>query len=507
MVSHMTYWLSVLIFLPLSGALLIALIGRNRASFVRWAALAFSVAELLIALGLWWFADPNPDGYMYTVRASWIPSMSIQFLLGMDGLSLLLVLLTALLVPIAILVSWNTIRQNWSIFAALLLAMQAGIMGVFLALDLVLFYVFWELMLVPMYFLIGLWGHEQRLYAAYKFFLFTVTGSLLMLVAILGLYFIHGEQTGIYTFDYFELLHTNLSGDAGMWLMLGFFVAFAVKIPLFPIHSWLPDAHTEAPTAGSIILAGLLLKTGVYGLLRFCLPLFPEASLAFAPFAMALSVTGILYGAFLALVQEDMKRLIAYSSISHLGFVVFGIYAWNQQGLQGAMILMLAHGVTTSALFVIVGILEERAHTRLLPHMGGLLSPMPRLGTMLLLFTLSALGMPGLANFVGEFLVLAGVYQVSVGFAVAGAMGIVASAVYLLWMYQRAMLGEVNRDHAWTDLDLREMMVLGVMAIIVLWLGLYPAPFLDYLQVPATVIIESNTAPLAGTEDAFRRSD
>lgn len=501
------YWLSVLIFLPLSGALVVGLTGRFSAASVRWIALAITVAELLIALGLWWSASPDSNGYLYIVQAPWIPIMGIQFLLGMDGLSLLLVLLTALLVPIAILVSWNSIRHNWPTFAALVLTTQAGIMGVFLALDLILFYVFWELMLVPMYFLIALWGHERRLYAAYKFFLFTVTGSLLMLVAILGLYFIHGEQTGIYTFNYFELLHTNLPGNTGMWLMLGFFVAFAVKIPLFPIHSWLPDAHTEAPTAGSIILAGLLLKTGAYGLLRFCLPLFPEASVDFAPFAMVLGVIGILYGALLALVQEDMKRLIAYSSISHLGFVVFGIYAWNQEDLHGAMLLMLAHGVTTSAMFAIVGMLEERVDTRLLPCMGGLLAPMPRMGAMLLLFTLSAMGMPGLANFVGEFLVLAGVYQVSAGLAIAGAMGVVASAIYLLWMYQRAMLGELSSEHAWSDLDHREMLILGLLAITVLWLGLYPAPFLNYLQVPASVIIELNTATLVGIEDALRRSD
>ncbi|SFK55891.1 NADH dehydrogenase subunit M [Nitrosomonas aestuarii] len=500
----MNWLLSVLIFLPLSGALMISLTGHNKPIYVRWAALTISTVELSIALGLWWIASPDSDGYLYIVQVPWIPTMGIQFLLGMDGLSLLLVLLTTLLVPIAILVSWSSITHNWSTFAALLLATQAGIIGVFLALDLILFYVFWELMLVPMYFLIGLWGHERRLYAAYKFFLFTVTGSLLMLVAILGLYFIHGEQTGIYTFDYFELLHTNLSGDTGMWLMLGFFVAFAVKIPLFPIHSWLPDAHTEAPTAGSIILAGLLLKTGAYGLLRFCLPLFPEASIDFAPFAMALGVVGILYGALLALVQEDIKRLIAYSSISHLGFVVFGIYTWNQEGLHGAMLLMLAHGATTSAMFAIIGMLEERTGTRLLSCMGGLLSPMPRLGAMLLLFTLSAMGMPGLANFVGEFLVLAGVYQVSASLAIAGAMGIVASAIYLLWMYQRAMLGEKSSDRIWVDLDRREMLILTLLAVTVLWLGLYPAPFLDYLQVPATGIIESNTAIMTGTEDAFR---
>jgi NADH-quinone oxidoreductase subunit M len=498
------HWLSVLIFLPLFGGLLIALTGRGRTAYTRWATLAVTGAELLIVLGLWWSATADANGYLYIVRAPWIPTMGIQFLLGMDGISLLLILLTALLGLVSVLVSWHAVQHNWPTFAALLLATQAGIMGVFLALDLVLFYVFWELMLVPMYFLIGLWGHERRLYAAYKFFLFTVTGSLLMLVAILGLYFSHGEQTGIYTFDYFELLNTNLPGSTGMWLMLGFFVAFAVKIPLFPVHSWLPDAHTEAPTAGSILLAGLLLKTGAYGLLRFCLPLFPEASADFAPIGMTLGLIGILYGALLALVQEDMKRLIAYSSISHLGFVVFGIYAWNQEGLNGAVLLMLAHGVTTGAMFALVGMLEERSGTRLLTHLGGLLSPLPRLGAMLLLFTLSAMGMPGLANFVGEFLILAGVFQVSAGLAVAGALGIIAGVVYLLWMYQRAMLGEINSDRAWIDLDHRETIVLGLLAMAVLWLGLYPAPFMDMLQIPVANIIESKTAVMAGTLDALR---
>lgn len=498
------YWLSVLIFLPLSGGLLIWLTARGRPAYTRWAALAITGAELLIALGLWCGAAPGESGYLYLVRVPWIPSIGIQYLLAMDGISLLLVLLTALLGPVAVLVSWNAVRHNWPAFAALLLATQAGIMGVFLALDLVLFYVFWELMLVPMYFLIGLWGHQRRLYAAYKFFLFTVTGSLLMLVAILGLYFSHGEQTGIYTFDYFELLHTRLPGSSGMWLMLGFFVAFAVKIPLFPVHSWLPDAHTEAPTAGSILLAGLLLKTGAYGLIRFCLPLFPEASADFAPIGMTLGVIGILYGAMLALVQEDMKRLIAYSSISHLGFVVLGIYAWNQQGLSGAVLLMLAHGVTTGAMFALVGMLEERSGTRLMADFGGLLAPLPRLGALLLLFTLSAMGMPGLANFVGEFLVLAGVFQVSAGLAVAGALGIIAGVIYLLWMYQRAMLGEIQGEQRWIDLDVRETLALGMLAVAVLWLGLYPAPFLESLQTPLTTLIESGPTVTTGAVDALR---
>jgi len=496
-------WLSILIFLPLLGGLLIWLTARGRTAYARWFALVVTGTELLIVLGLWWAAAPAEGGYFYEERAPWIPTVGIQYLLAMDGISLLLVLLTALLAPVAVLASWNAVRHNWPAFAFLLLATQAGIMGVFLALDLVLFYVFWELMLVPMYFLIGLWGHARRLYAAYKFFLFTVTGSLLMLVAILGLYFTHGEQTGVYTFDYFELMHTHLSGTTGMWLMLGFFVAFAVKIPLFPVHSWLPDAHTEAPTAGSILLAGLLLKTGAYGLIRFCLPLFPEASVDFAPFGMALGVIGILYGALLALVQEDMKRLIAYSSISHLGFVVLGIYGWNQEGLSGAVILMLAHGVTTGAMFALVGMLEERSGTRLLNNLGGLLSPLPRLGALLLLFTLSAMGMPGLANFAGEFLVLAGVFQVSAGLAVAGALGIIAGVIYLLWMYQRTMLGELQGERKWVDLDAREMLTLGMLAVAVLWLGLYPAPFLESLQIPLTAIIESSTAVTTGEVDAL----
>lgn len=498
------YWLSVLIFLPLSGGLWIVLTGRGRTAYTRWAALGFMGAELLIVLGLWWGATPGENGYLYMLRAPWIPAMGIQFLLGMDGISLLLVLLTAVLGPVAVLVSWNTVQRNWPAFASLLLATQAGIMGVFLALDLVLFYVFWELMLVPMYFLIGVWGHQRRLYAAFKFFLFTMTGSLLMLLAILGLYFIHGEQTGIYTFDYFELIRTSLPGASGMWLMLGFFAAFAVKIPLFPVHSWLPDAHTEAPTAGSILLAGLLLKTGAYGLMRFCLPLFPEASAVFAPVGMTLGVIGILYGAMLALVQEDMKRLIAFSSISHLGFVVFGIYSWNQAGLSGAVILMLAHGVTTGAMFAMVGMLEERSGTRLLDNFGGLLSPLPRLGALLLLFTLSAMGMPGLANFTGEFLVLAGVFQVSAGLAVAGALGIIVGVVYLLWMYQRVMLGEMRSEQTWIDLDRREALVLGLLAIAVLWLGLYPAPFLDILQTPLNTVIESGHTVITGAVDAPR---
>jgi len=482
--------LSSLVFLPLAGGLLIMGLAKGRADLARWGALTVTVLEFIIAVSLVFRAEPVQGTFFYVERFDWVPSFGIQYLLAMDGVSLWLTLLTALLSLIAVLVSWRAIDHHWSAFAFLILATETSIMGVFLALDLVLFYVFWELMLVPMYFLIALWGHGRRLYSAYKFFLFTVTGSLLMLVAILGLYFIHGAQSGHYTFDYFELLHTHFSHQSSMWLMLGFFTAFAVKIPVFPIHSWLPDAHTEAPTAGSILLAGLLLKTGAYGLLRFCLPLFPDMSAAFAPFGMTLGVTGILYGALLALVQQDMKRMIAYSSISHLGFVVLGVYAWTQQSLNGAFILMLAHGVTTGAMFAVVGMLEERTHTRKLSELGGLFASMPRMAALFLLFSLSAMGMPGLANFIGEFLVLAGAYQINPAWSVSGALGIIAGVVYLLWMYQRAMLGEMHGTYTCYDLDQREWLLLAVLALAVLWLGLYPVTFLDAAKASLQDILQ-----------------
>jgi proton-translocating NADH-quinone oxidoreductase, chain M len=482
--------LSVLVFLPLAGGLLIMVGARGRAAWARWGSLFFTAAELALVVVLAFFLEEIKGNVLYVERVEWIPSIGVQYLLVMDGVSLWLAILTALLSLIGILVSWHAIDHHWPAFAFLILATETSVMGVFLALDLVLFYAFWELMLVPMYFLIALWGHGRRLYSAYKFFLFTVTGSLLMLVAILGLYFIHGEQSGRYTFDYYELLKTHLSYRTAMWLMLGFFAAFAVKVPVFPVHSWLPDAHTEAPTAGSILLAGLLLKTGAYGLLRFCLPLFPDVSASFAPVGMALGVIGILYGALLALVQQDMKRLIAYSSISHLGFVVLGIYAWTQQSLNGAFVLMLAHGVTTGAMFAVVGMLEERTHTRILSELGGLFAPMPRMAVLLLLFTLSAMGMPGLANFVGEFLVLAGAFQIAPAWAVAGALGIIAGVVYLLWMYQRSMLGDMHGTYACFDLDARERLLLILLALSVLWLGLYPVTFLDAARAPLYDVLQ-----------------
>ncbi|MEJ2208107.1 MAG: NADH-quinone oxidoreductase subunit M [Anaerolineae bacterium] len=341
--------------------------------------------------------------------------------------------------------------------------------------DMFLFYFFWEMMLVPLYFLIGIWGHENRIYATLKFFLFTQFSGLLLLLGILGLYFVHGQNTGTYTFDYFQLLGTSMSPGIALALMLGFAAAFAVKLPLFPFHTWLPDAHTEAPTAGSVDLAGLVLKVGAYGFFRFVIPFFPEASARFAPVAMTLAVIGILYGAIVAFGQTDLKRLVAYTSISHMGFVLLGIYAWNQLALQGALMIMLAHGISTSALFIFVGDLSYRTKTRELSRLGGLWTTMPRMGSSALIFSLASLGLPGLANFVGEFLVLVGLYQVSVPIAAAATLGFIVSTVYSLWMMRRVFFGPNTEGWELPDLSIRETAIMAVLVAIVIWLGLFPS--------------------------------
>jgi NADH-quinone oxidoreductase subunit M len=350
---------------------------------------------------------------MVEINYEWIPQYGISFHLALDGLSLLLIVLTVFLGLLSVLVSWNQITERIGFFHFNLLWILAGITGVFLALDLFLFYFFWEVMLIPMYFIIAIWGYENRIYAAFKFFIYTQASGLLMLIAILALYFTHGAETGNYTFDYNQLLGTSLSSPASMWIMLGFLIAFAVKLPLVPFHNWLPDAHTEAPTAGSVILAGLLLKTGAYGILRFVLPLFPQASIDFAPYGMMLGTIGILYGAKLAFAQRDFKRLVAYSSVSHMGFVMLGVYAFNQLALQGVVMQMLAHGISTGALFIIVGAIQKRIHTRDLEEMGGFWELAPRMGGITLLFTMASLGLPGLGNFIAEFLILSGTFQAS----------------------------------------------------------------------------------------------
>jgi NADH-quinone oxidoreductase subunit M len=470
-----------LIAILLGGGILAALAGRWSATAPRWIALATVTADFALGLSLWAGNAGRIDlvpgnGWLEQVDWTWIPQFGIHFHLALDGLSLLMLMLTFFLGFISVLASWREITKSVGFFHLNLLWVLAGVVSVFLAVDLFLFYFAWELMLVPMYFLIAIWGHERRTYAAIKFFIFTQLSGLLMLVAILALYFLHHASTGVYTFQYEDLLGTPLSPAAAIWIMLGFFGAFAVKLPMFPLHSWLPDAHTEAPTAGSIILAGLLLKTGAYGMLRFVVPLFPGAAREFAPVALTLGVIGILYGAVLAFGQTDLKRLVAYTSVSHLGFVLVGIFAWNQLALQGAVMTMLCHGISTGALFALVGALQERTHTREMDRMGGLWSTIPRLSGAALFFSLASLGLPGLGDFVGEFLVLLGAWEAHRIIAIFSTIGVLFATFYALRLVAQVFHGE-NR-HGWrlADLAPREQLAIGLMAVSLLWLGLYPRP-------------------------------
>lgn len=446
------------------------------AAWPRWSALA-ALASALAATVLSVHGIGSAGAWLSEFRMDWIRSIGVSLHFGMDGLSLLLVLLTLLLGIISVLCSWTEINDRVGFFHFNLLASLAGIVGVFTALDMFLFYFFWELMLIPMYFLISIWGHENRVYASYKFFIFTQAGGLLMLLSILALYFIHGRGTGVYTFDYTALLSTPIPPKLGMWLMLGFFAAFAVKLPAVPFHTWLPDAHTEAPTAGSVVLAGLLLKTGAYGLLRFVLPLFPDTSAEFAPLGMALGVIGIIYGALLAFAQNDIKRLIAYTSISHLGFVLLGVYAGNGAGLQGAVMQMLAHGLSTGALFIIAGMLQARLHTRDIERMSGLWASAPRMAGFALFFSLASLGLPGLANFVAEILVLIGGYSASVPLTAIASFGLVAATIYSLWLVQRVFHGKPA--YLIPDLSFREALSMLCLMLPLIWLGLFPHTAFD----------------------------
>jgi NADH-quinone oxidoreductase subunit M len=476
--------LTALILVPVIGGLLAWLAERWHRDLPRWIALAAVTLDLALALLLWTqhAGDAAPAAYnawLAETRSAWIPRFGISFHLALDGMSLLLIVLTAFLGIVSVASSWTEIRERIGFFHFNLLWTLAGAIGVFLALDLFLFFFLWELMLVPMYFLIAIWGHENRRYASLKFFLFTQGSGLLMLLAILALAFAHYRSSGIFSFNYFDLLGTALAPTTALWIMLGFFIAFAVKLPALPFHTWLPDAHTEAPTAGSIILAGVLLKTGAYGLLRFVVPLFPEAAQTFAPVAMTLGVAGVLYGALLAFAQNDLKRLVAYTSVSHMGFVLLGVFAWNPWALNGAVMQMIAHGIGTGALFLIVGALQERMHTRDMQRMGGLWTTMPRMAALGLFFAIAALGLPGMGSFVGEFLVLLGAYRASTGLTAVATMGLIAAVVYALILVQKTFHGE--NTHAWRlhDSSVRETATLGAMVAVSIWLGLYPQPVLD----------------------------
>ncbi|MEQ1438074.1 NADH-quinone oxidoreductase subunit M [Fontimonas sp. SYSU GA230001] len=501
MSTTLSPWLlPALIAIPFVGGLVAWYAERLSLTWPRWIGLLSMSATMLLALWIWSQADVpgvipahGTPAWLIEFRADWIPRWGISLHLGLDGLGLLMILLTGALGALSVACSWREIQQYVGFFHLNLLWNLAGVMGVFMALDLFLFFVFWEVMLVPMYFLIALWGHSShggrsRVYAATKFFIFTQASGLLMLVAILALVWLHKENTGQWSFEYTDLLYTPLAHWQEVLLMLGFFVGFAVKLPIVPLHPWLPDAHSQAPTAGSVDLAGVLLKTGAYGLLRFVLPLFPNASQDFAPVAMALGVVGILYGAKLALVQTDIKRLVAYTSVSHMGFVLLGIYAGSALALQGAVVLMLAHGLATGGLFVLCGELYERLHTRELGKMGGLARRAPHYATALMFFALASLGLPGLGNFVGEFLVLTGSFPVSPWATALAATGLILAAVYSLYVVQRALHGPAATDAPVEDLTSREKLMMALMMGALLLLGLFPQPVIDLARGPLVQI-------------------
>ena len=464
----------------MAGGILAWIAGKWNPFFTRIISLITIITDFIIILLLFiQQGDYSQKEWMIEFNASWIPRYGIGIHLALDGLSLLMLILTFFIGILAILISWKEITKNAGFFHFNILWILSGITGVFLSIDLFLFYFFWEVMLIPMYFLIGIWGHENRIYASYKFFIFTQASGLLMFLAILGLYLVHGNSTGIYTFDYQELLGTAMSPSMELILMAGFLIAFLVKLPAFPFHNWLPDAHTEAPTAGSLILASLMLKTGAYGLIRFAVPLFPDASITYAPVGMILGIIGILYGAKLAFAQTDVKRLVAYTSISHMGFVILGVYAFNEMAYQGVVMQMIAHGISTGALFIIVGQLYERLHTRDLNKMGGLWEQIPAIGAMGMIFSMASLGLPGLGNFVAEFLTLMGTFKTSIFFTSLASLGLIAATVYSLRIVQKVFFGKKNSEQILKDLSVRESVVIGTMVIAILFTGLFPQPVID----------------------------
>ncbi len=503
--------LSVILFTPLAGAVLALFIPRENENAHRVIGNVFGMLGFILSLPLVWWFNPGMPGFQFNENLSWIPSIGARYTLGMDGISFLLVMLTTLLGAISILSSWNAIQTRVKEYYILFLLLQTGMLGVFMSLDFFLFYVFWEVMLVPMYFLIGIWGSDRRLYAAIKFFLYTLAGSVVMLLAILGIYFQHANMHAggavcplaslfpnhpAYTFDIQLLLHATplLSQAVQWWLFWGLFFAFAIKVPMFPFHTWLPDAHTEAPTAGSVVLAGVLLKMGTYGFVRFSLPMLPKASASHTIVAVmvTLSIIAIVYGALVCMMQKDMKRLIAYSSVSHLGFCTLGIFALTPHGLSGSILQQINHGISTGALFLIVGILYERRHTRMISEFSGLSTPMPSFAAIYMIITLSSLGMPLLNGFIGEFTILRGVFEVSKSWAAWGVIGIILGAAYLLWLYQRVMFGSVTNpanEHL-MDLNAREFATLVPLVVMALWIGVYPKPFFRYLALPVQQIVE-----------------
>jgi NADH-quinone oxidoreductase subunit M len=492
--NFVIYPLVLMTFFPLLGALVLLFLKPEQKDAARWVALITSLITFILSLVVLVQFDPSSGEIQLEAQQSWIKvaGWNIDFYMGVDGLSILLVLLTTLLTPISILSTWTAVNERVKEFMFFFLLLEMGMIGVFVSLDLFLFYIFWEFTLVPMYFLIGIWGGPRRIYAAIKFFLYTMTGSILMLLAILWL----GIRQG--TFSVPELIaQGGIPEGVQMWLFLAFAAAFAIKVPMWPLHSWLPDAHVEAPTAGSVILAGVLLKMGTYGFLRFNLAMFPDATLKAAPWMAALAVVGILYGAAVSYAQKDVKKLVAFSSVSHLGFVMLGLFALNPQGIAGAILQMVNHGLSTGALFLIVGMIYERRHTRDMDAFGGLWKIMPVYGSLTLIVVLASMGLPGLNGFVGEFTILLGAFGSdalgSYWFAGLAALGVILAAVYMLYMFQKLFLGEVDKEEnrALKDIDWREIATLAPLLILIFWIGLYPKPFFDIMEPAITKLLEN----------------
>lgn len=476
--------LSLILLLPLVGAIILLFVDRRRDDTIRWIANIVASLGFLVSLPLWfWYDSANPD-WQFVERAPWIPSIGAEYFLGVDGFSSLLVLLTTLMGMIAILSSWTAITERVKEYYIFLLVLQTGMIGAFISLDFLLFFLFWEVMLVPMYFLIGIWGSDNRLYSAIKFFLYTLVGSVVMLLGILAVYFYQYSVTGVYTFDVTQFHELNMPVDLQWWVFLAFFLGFAVKVPMFPFHTWLPDAHTDAPTAGSVILAAVLLKMGTYGFIRFSLPILPDATVSFVPLIAGLSIVGIIYGALVALSQSDWKRLVAYSSVSHMGLVMLGMFALTPVGITGSIIQQINHGISTGALFLIVGIVYERRHTREISEYGGLSKTMPVFAAVFLIMTMSSIGLPTLNGFIGEILILQGIFVVNKWWAAVAATGIVLGAAYMLWLYQRTMFGTIDnpKNEGLADLNMRELATFVPLIILAVWIGLYPSPFLRRLE-------------------------
>jgi NADH-quinone oxidoreductase subunit M len=479
--SHL---LSLILLTPLAGAAVLLVLDRDREDAIRWVATLVSGVGFLLSVPLWFRYDPQGPAWQFTERAAWIPSIGASYFLGVDGFSALLVLMTTLVGLIGVLSSWTAITERVKAYYVCLLVLQTTMLGAFLALDALLFFLFWELMLVPMYLLIAIWGGGRRLYSAIKFFLYTLAGSVVMLLGILAIYFYAHDATGVYSFDITGFHQLTLPLARQKWIFLALFVGFAVKVPMFPLHTWLPDAHTDAPTAGSVILAAIMLKMGTYGFVRFSMPILPEASRYFIPMVAALSIVAIVYGALLALAQTDWKRLVAYSSVSHMGLITLGLFAVTPAALSGSLLQQINHGISTGALFLIVGLVYERRRTREIAAFGGLSAVMPVFAAVFLVMTMSSIGLPGLNGFVGEILILQGVFVVHRWWAAAAASGIVLGAAYMLWLYQRTMFGRIEEpaNATLTDLTGRELMTLVPLVALAVWIGLYPAPFLARLE-------------------------